>query len=185
MPGYMKRKSSDKTKAAAFIAIFILIIAAVIILYIKGREMIMPADVPDSGGMGIIYDSGAVVGGWDEADIEAIVDGLNEKVGEGMINISMNTSPCFENGNAEGNLMIVNEGANRYPQVVEIIRNDTEETIYKSGAIPVGSKIESAKLNTPLSAGTYECTALFYNVDPDDGSYLGCAGAVIRITVKE
>ena len=137
MPGYMKRKSADKTKAAAFIAIFILIIAAVIILYIKGREMIMTADVPESGGPGIIYDSGAVVGGWDEADIEAIVDGLNEKVGEGMINISMNTSPSFENVSAAGNLMIVNEGVNRYPQVVEIIRNDTNEQIYKSGAIPV------------------------------------------------
>ena len=52
MSGYMKRKSADKTRAAAFIAIFILIIAAVIILYIKGREMILPADVPDSGGPG-------------------------------------------------------------------------------------------------------------------------------------
>ena len=185
MPGYMKRKSADKTRAAAFIAIFILIIAAVIILYIKGRYMIIPANVSDSGVPGIIYDSGAVPGGWEEADLAEIVDGLNGKVEDGMINISMNTSPCFENGNAEGNLMIVNEGANRYPQVVEIIRNDTEETIYKSGAIPVGSKIESAKLNTTLSAGTYECTALFYNVDPDDGSYLGCAGAVIRITVLE
>ncbi len=38
--------------------------------------------------------------------------------------------------------MIVNEGVNNYPQVVEIIRNDTQEKIYKSGAIPVGSKIE-------------------------------------------
>ena len=100
-----------------------------------------------------------------------------------MINISMNTSPSFENGSAAGNLMIVNEGINRYPQVVEIIRNDTNEQIYKSGAIPVGSKIESAKLNTVLSAGTYECTALFYNVDSNTGSYLGCAGAIIQLTV--
>ena len=69
--------------------------------------------------------------------------------------------------------------------MVEIHRNDTGEVIYKSGAIPVGSKLETAKLSADLDAGTYECTALFYNVDPDSGEYLGCAGAVITVTVLE
>ncbi len=116
-------------------------------------------------------------------DTAEIIAGLNEKVEAGMINISMNTTPYFHDGSSEGNLMIVNEAVNNYPQVVEISRNDTGELIYKSGAIPVGSKVENAKLNTPLSAGTYECTALFYHVNPDSGSYLGCAGAVITITI--
>ena len=61
-----------------------------------------------------------------------------------MINISMNTSPVFEDGTSEGNLMIVNDTSNLYPQIVEISLNDTGETIYKSGGIPVGSKIERA-----------------------------------------
>ena len=43
----------------------------------------------------------------------------------------------------------------------------------------------AAKLSADLDAGTYECTALFYNVDPDSGEYLGCAGAVITVTVLE
>jgi hypothetical protein len=81
--------------------------------------------------------------------------------------------------------MIVNETVNRYPQVVEITRSDTQEVIYKSGAIPVGKKIEEAKLDVDLPAGTYECTAMFYNVNPDTGEYLGCAGAVITVTVLE
>ncbi len=134
---------------------------------------------------GITYDDGAVVGGWDEADADEIIASLNEKVEQGMINISMNTTPIFSDGISEGNLMIVNEGVNNYPQVVEIVRNDNQETIYKSGAVPVGSKIEKAKLNTDLPAGEYDCTALFYNVDPETGTYLGCAGAIINITVLE
>ena len=129
--------------------------------------------------------NGAVEGGWNEADTDKIVDALNEKVEQGMINISMNTTPIFQNGSSAGNLMIVNESVNNYPQVVEIHRNDTGEVIYKSGAIPVGSKLETAKLSADLDAGTYECTALFYNVDPDSGEYLGCAGAVITVTVLE
>ena len=114
-------------------------------------------------------------------ELEAV---LNEKVAEGMINISMNTAPYFENGVADGNLMIVNESINNYPQKVQIVRNDTGEQIYESGAIAVGSKIERAKLDAELVAGTYECTAYFHNLDPKTGEIIGTAGAIINITIK-
>ena len=133
---------------------------------------------------GIVYDSSAVEGGWDNLSPEEIAEKLNEKVAEGMINISMNTAPYFEDGKAEGNVMIVNESINNYPQQVEFIRNDTGEQIYESGAIAVGSKIEHAKLNTTLPAGTYECTAYFHNLNPETGEIIGTSGAIINITIK-
>ena len=133
---------------------------------------------------GIVYDSSATEGGWDNLSPEEIEARLNEKVAEGMINISMNTAPYFENGTAEGNLMFVNESINLYPQKVQIIRNDTGEEIYKSDAIAVGSKIERAKLDVVLPAGTYECTAYFHNLDPESGAIIGTAGAIITITIK-
>ena len=133
---------------------------------------------------GIVYDSSAVEGGWDNLSPEEIAEKLNEKVAEGMINISMNTAPYFENGKAEGNVMIVNEAINLYPQQVEFIRNGTGEQIYQSKAIPVGSKIERAALDVELPAGTYECTAMFHNLDPVSGEIIGTAGAIITITVK-
>ena len=136
------------------------------------------------GQTGIVYDSSAVEGGWDNLSPEEIAEKLNEKVAEGMINISMNTAPYFENGTAEGNVMIVNEAINNYPQQVEFIRNDTGEQIYQSDAIPVGSKIERAKLDVELPAGTYECTAMFHNLDPETGDIIGTAGAIITITIK-
>ena len=133
---------------------------------------------------GIVYDSSAVEGGWDNLSPEEIAEKLNEKVAEGMINISMNTAPYFENGKAEGNVMIVNESINNYPQQVEFIRNDTQEIIYQSKAIPIGSKIERAKLDVELPAGTYECTAMFHNLDPVSGETIGTAGAIINITIQ-
>ena len=133
---------------------------------------------------GIVYDSSAVEGGWDNLSPEEIAEKLNEKVAEGMINISMNTAPYFENGKAEGNVMIVNESINNYPQQVEFIRNDTQEVIYRSKAIPVGSKIEHAALDVELPAGTYECTAMFHNLNPVSGEIIGTAGAIITITIK-
>ena len=136
------------------------------------------------GQTGIVYDSSAVEGGWDNLSPEEIAEKLNEKVAEGMINISMNTAPYFEDGKAEGNVMIVNESINNYPQQVEFIRNDTQEAIYQSKAIPVGSKIERAALDVELPAGTYECTAMFHNLDPDTGDIIGTAGAIITITIQ-
>ena len=47
---------------------------------------------------GIIYDENAVEGGWESLSEEEIADALNSKVEEGMINISMNTSPFFSSG---------------------------------------------------------------------------------------
>ena len=127
----------------------------------------------------LAYDSAATPGGWEDMT----ENGLDGKVAAGMMNISMNTVPVFADGQSEGNLMIVNEEVNRYPQIVEITRNDTGETIYTSGAIPVGSKIEAAKLDKELAAGKYDCTALFYSVDPDSGARLGCVGAAITVTI--
>ena len=183
------KKDTSRLTKAIYAAVGVVLIVLAILLSLRGCAEDGSASAHGSnnviGNPGIIYDTGAVEGGWDEADTESIVASLNEKVEEGMINISMNTSPNFPNGTSEGNLMIVNESINRYPQVVEIIRNDTGEVIYKSGAIPVGSKIEAAKLSVDLDAGMYECTAMFYNVDPNTGNYLGCAGAIIHLTVVE
>lgn len=179
------RKDTKNSNKAIAIVIGILLIIAILLVAFRSCKGDKPIENPTETNPGIVYDDSAVEGGWDEADTDKIIASLNEKVEEGMINISMNTSPNFRDGTAEGNLMIVNEGINRYPQVVEISRNDTGEMIYKSGAIPVGSKIEHAKLSVDLPAGTYECTAMFYNVDPNTGSYLGCAGAIISITVLE
>ena len=133
---------------------------------------------------GIVYDSSATEGSWDNLSPEEIEARLNEKVAEGMINISANTAPIFEDGSSEGNLMLVNESINNYPQKVQIVRNDTGEQIYESGAIAVGSKIERAKLDVVLPAGTYECTAYFHNLDPESGEIIGTAGAIINITIK-
>jgi len=180
-----KKNDNAKFKKTMGIVIGVLLVIAIILGLLRGCDGNTTIDPSDTTGPGIVYDDGAVVGGWDEADTDKIVENLNEKVEEGMINISMNTSPNFANGTSAGNLMIVNESINRYPQIVEITRNDTNEVVYKSGAIPVGSKIETAKLSVDLDAGTYECTAMFYNVDPNTGNYLGCAGAIINITVLE
>ena len=175
-----KRKTKLSPIHISLIALAILVVIAVIVTFaVKKDEPKEPTTQS-----GIVYDGSAVEGGWDNLSPEEIAEKLNEKVAEGMINISMNTAPYFEDGKAEGNVMIVNESINNYPQQVEFIRNDTGEQIYQSKAIPVGSKIERAALDVELPAGTYECTAMFHNLDPVSGEIIGTAGAIINITIK-
>ncbi len=177
------RETRSKDITVYAVIFLVLLVGAGIFLAVKLLHK--PADTAlASSKSGIIYDSSAVEGGWDNLSPEEIEARLNEKVAEGMINISANTAPIFEDGSSEGNLMLVNESINNYPQKVQIVRNDTGEQIYESGAIAVGSKIERAKLDVVLPAGTYECTAYFHNLDPETGDIIGTAGAIITITIK-
>ena len=177
------KQAKGNIRVVLAVAFLVCAIGAGIFLII--RLVSKPLTKEDARGQtGIVYDSSAVEGGWDNLSPEEIAEKLNEKVAEGMINISMNTAPYFEDGKAEGNVMIVNESINNYPQQVEFIRNDTGEQIYQSKAIPVGNKIEHAALDVELPAGTYECTAMFHNLDPVSGEIIGTAGAIINITIK-
>ena len=177
-------KRDAKSRMFVILAVVGLVAALMVGIFAAARMIRKPAQSKGDSKTGIVYDSSAIEGGWDSLSPEEIEARLNEKVSEGMINISANTAPIFENGTAEGNLMLVNESINNYPQKVQIIRNDTGEQIYESGAIAVGSKIERARLDVALPAGTYECTAYFHNLDPVSGDIIGTAGAIINITIK-
>ena len=177
-------KRDAKSRTLVILAVVGLAAALTVGIFTAVRMIRKPAQTKDDPKTGIVYDDAAIEGGWDNLSPEEIAEKLNEKVAEGMINISMNTAPYFENGKAEGNVMIVNESINNYPQKVQIVRNDTGEQIYESNAIPVGSKIERATLDVTLPAGTYECTAYFHNLDPESGAIIGTAGAIITITIQ-
>ena len=182
---YVDTPRETRSKDITVYAIIFLVLLVGAGIFLAVRLLHKPADAAlVSSKSGIVYDSSAVEGGWDNLSPEEIEARLNEKVAEGMINISANTAPIFEDGASEGNLMLVNESINNYPQKVQIVRNDTGEQIYESGAIAVGSKIERAKLDVVLPAGTYECTAYFHNLDPETGDIIGTAGAIITITIQ-
>ena len=182
---YQDHPKQARLNIRVVLAVVFLVCAIGAGIFLITRLVSKPLTKEDARGQtGIVYDSSAVEGGWDNLSPEEIAEKLNEKVAEGMINISMNTAPYFEDGTAEGNVMIVNEAINNYPQQVEFIRNDTGEQIYQSKAIPVGSKIERAALDVELPAGTYECTAMFHNLDPVSGEIIGTVGAIINITIK-
>lgn len=113
---------------------------------------------------------------------EEIQEMLNEQAALGYITISMNMKPIFADGKSEGNVLIENDKSNLFPQVVELYRQDTNELIYTSPVIPVGSYVHYDKLAVDLDAGEYPCLACFYNVD-GDLNVVGQGNAEILLTV--
>ena len=128
---YIDAPRETRSKDITVYAVIFLVLLVGAGIFLAVRLLHKPADtaLADSKS-GIVYDSSAVEGGWDNLSPEEIEARLNEKVAEGMINISANTAPIFEDGSSEGNLMLVNESINNYPQKVQIVRNDTGEQIY-------------------------------------------------------
>ena len=100
------RETCSKDITVYAVIFLVLLVGAGIFLAVRLLHKPTDAALADSKS-GIIYDSSAIEGGWDNLSPEEIAEKLNEKVAEGMINISMNTAPYFENGTAEGNVMIV------------------------------------------------------------------------------
>lgn len=169
----------------ALTGFIVILIIVILILLLRGPVVIYRDRIvqDDPAHADILWETSAEEGGLETRDPEEIKEELNRKVEEGMINIQMNTTVSFTDGESEGNLGIVNSEINNWPQVVQIVRKDTEEEIFKSGAIPVGHKLETGKLSVDLPAGEYECVAYFSNVDVERGIYMGTAGAEIIVKV--
>lgn len=117
-----------------------------------------------------------------EAEIQAI---LNQKVKEGMFNVSINTAPVFENGSVAGNLWIENIPGNLYYTKVTITLDKTDEVVLKTKIIKNNQYIANIKLDKKLKKGTYKAVAKFEVIEPDRMKKIGETKVNIVITVKK
>lgn len=150
-----------------------LLIAAVGIFLFTQRSPNGSLELDDNATMGVLP-------GIDIAQRQAE---LQQQLDETMIAFSINTSPVFETGGSEGNLMLENPANNAKLLVVELYLDSTGELIYKSKALPVGSYIENVRLDKVLEPGVYAATAYFLAYREDDQSFIGQVGAAVNISV--
>lgn len=120
----------------------------------------------------------------EEMSDEEIRKLLSKKVKETEINMTMSSCVIMKNGMSEAPLQIENNIINRYPQFVEIKLKKTNEIIYKSALIPIGYRIDKAKLLKTLGKGEYEAIAYFTSYDEERKKTVGTGGAEIDIVVK-
>ena len=91
-----KRKTGPHPAVIAGLSL--LAVIAVVAAIFTAKAQRSKKTVSTEQAPGLVYDSSAVEGGWENLSPEEIEAALNEKVTEGMINISTNTAPYYEDG---------------------------------------------------------------------------------------
>ena len=166
-------KKSRRGLAVGIVAALVVIGAAAWFFFGRGGS-----------GMADFFDPNATTGILPGMTDEQIIEELNRIVEEGMFNISINTQISFPNGTAEGQAYIDNISANHYNMTVQIVLDDTGESVYQSGGIRPGQYIENITLSKALPKGSYKATAIFTAHDPEDQSEVGQAAAEVLLTVE-
>lgn len=150
----------DRRKRKIVITIFILLLLITIGLLICWQR-----------GLFDKYEGPQVIGTLKEGQLPG-TDALKEAEDD-QVRIQINSQPVFNDGESEGNLYIGNPDTNVYDMEVEIVLDDTGETVYESGSIPPGYYIDNDKLQTVLNTGTYPAKAsiVYYNGNAVQVSY--------------
>ena len=118
----------------------------------------------------------------DKGEVPSIQETLNNQAKDTGVVLYINTNIVAKTADSPANLLIQNQGSNTATWKVFVRRNDTGECVYESDDIPPGDKIESAKLQVPLEAGTYPCTAEFH-VKSSNGDDKSVINVGVNITI--
>ncbi len=106
-----------------------------------------------------------------ESNVEEIVSSLanQEMTPVGYYEVTMNNVWNFEDGNSTSdNAYVENSTSNTNSVYFDVIRSDTDEVIYESPIMPVGTYNDKIKLKEFLEAGTYSCVCTYHLLDEEN-----------------
>ena len=112
---------------------------------------------------------------------------LDSIVEEGMLAMSINATPSGKGTGKDRSVNWLIENPSNQGKLlrVEVLRDDTGEKIYETGAIKPGNYVETAPPSVELPVGEYDCTARFYTYRLETEEYIGQAAAKIRLVIYE
>ncbi len=104
-----------------------------------------------------------------EDNVERVMTEMEEKTPTGSYQVVMNSTWYFEDGSkSSDNAYVENARANQNPVYFDIVRSDTDETIFESPIIPVGEHMNNITLDKKLSAGNYDCIITYHLLDDEE-----------------
>ena len=77
---------------------------------------------------------------------------------------------CKSGDMPSDNAYVENAESNTNSVYFDVTRTDTEETIFESPILPVGSHLENITLDSDLPAGTYDCVVTYHLLDEEENS---------------
>lgn len=118
-----------------------------------------------------------------ESNRDDIMSEMSDKVEEGMFECKMTTTWTFEDADSVSpNAYVANAENNRYTFYFDVYEKSTDELLYSSPLLPVGSEINDIKLEKKLAAGDYDAVVMYTLVDENEEE-VSTAGFAITISV--
>lgn len=106
-----------------------------------------------------------------EKNVEKVASNLTEKEPTpiGSYEVRMNSNWEFEDGlSASSNAYVENVETNTNAVYFDIVRADTNEKIYESPILPIGSHLEAITLDKNLEVGNYDCVCTYHLLDEEE-----------------
>lgn len=155
---------SEKKKKAIIIiiivafAVMLTALVACAALLLKGRQ----EEPETTEGRPSVLDRGFIT----EDNVQEMMSEMEDKVEEGMFECLMTTTWTFTSADAEAeDAYVANATGNQYTFYFDVYESGTEELLYSSPMIPVGSEMHGIKLDKELSAGEHEAVVRYTMVD--------------------
>ena len=176
-----KRRNVIIMIVVAFAVLVVALIACIVLLLMKQKEEPMPAQEPQSAPRSTVLDRGFV----DEDNAGDIMDEMTEKVSKGMFECKMTTAWTFDDGkSASPNAYVANVENNLYTLYFDVYEESTNELLYSSPMLPVGTELKNFKLDKELAAGEYDAVVMYTMVD-ENLEEVSSVGFKVTISVSK
>lgn len=164
-----KKRKKRKNGLIIVLLVSILALLGIIILLLLRRQ---PEEVVENGRSVLLTEDNV-----NEFDSEA------GSVEDGYYLVTMNTAWEFDDGRAESNnAFVANAKENSRTVYFDVILSDTDEVIYSSPYMPVGTELRNFALTKALEAGEYSAVVRYYLVD-DEYKVIDDIAAEVSISI--
>ncbi|MCI8666610.1 MAG: hypothetical protein HFG82_08065 [Dorea sp.] len=161
-------KNQKKITVVAFVVLCIALVVCIVLLLTKSKD--------DSKEL----DRGFV----DETNTDTVMEDMGDKVAEGMFECNMTTSWVFEDGKSESpNAYVANVENNLHTIYFDVYDTATEEVLYSSPMLPVGTELRNIKLEKELPKGEYDAVVMYTLVN-EKNEEVSTVGFNITISVN-
>jgi hypothetical protein len=148
-------KGLTTQKTVLILGALVIVCAAIVTVFILTRD-----SEPETTGARLI----------DEGNLAEITAEIEEKVAKGMFETHMTTTWTFPDGESPSTDAVMgNSPNNNYPFWFEVILSGTDEVVYTSSLLPLGSQLEEIVLDENPGAGTYPANLRIHMIE-EDGS---------------
>lgn len=161
-------KNRKKSTIIAFAILSIALIVCIVLLFWKSKDK------------GNELDRGFV----DNTNTDTVMEEMGNKVAEGMFECNMTASWVFDDGKSESqNAYVANVKSNLHTLYFDVYDTSTNELLYSSPMLPVGTDIRNIKLEKELQKGEYDAVVMYTLVD-ENNKEVSTVGFNITISVN-